>query len=990
MKKLILVLLVCLPVKSWSANLHYALDVQINIKQQKITGTVRLKADIDKRVILSVWKLSKLKVEGNIETSAAHESLHLTLLKGKETQITYETLFSNAEANFIDKDHIFLTGQWYPQPEVLAEYALSVTLPKNFLAISAAEATTIQHHGEKKTINFQFKYPLDALYLVASTRYGLKKDKYNDIAIEVYFFNEKTQDADNYIAFTKKYLKMYETLLTPFPYQRLAIIEHIFPNGDSMPTFTLLGSRPMNLPLIEPTALGHEILHQWFGNYVYVDLIHGNWTEGITAYLAEHHFASLEDKGKAYRKQIMVDYAAYVNKDNAMAVSDFRSRRHEAQNTTDRSKAMMLFHGLRNRFGDEIFFAALREFIHQNSFRKASWHDIQRAFEKVTGQKLYVYFTRGLTRKDIPQLSVEDVQLQVEQGRLTLNTTLVQPAEAYPMYIPITVYTARSKSQHLVEVKEAKENISLSLDELPTRVVIDENYELMRHLDPEELPPVLASVMGKKKLIAVVSRARRTKYRPLMNALGVEDITYVTPEDITFKQMQAGSFLIAGYDNILVNMLFGDQVVPQDGVRLKVYKNPYNTAERIVLLHAKNKAEARALQPNLSNFGQYTELAFSDGKNTHKAIAKSPNGISVMTRPATRVLEPDKLATLDDILPKLKNSRIIYVGEKHDRFAHHFNQREVIKRLHEAGYKLAVGMEMFQIPYQKTIDDYFAGRIDERTFLKKSKYFSKWGYDYNLYKPIIDYLKQQNIPLVALNIEGDITRQVAREGMHSLKDKDKKQLPSALDFSNQQYRNDLEQVFTLHGDQQDIQDFNYFFQAQTLWDEGMAESAQQFLNAHPEHKLVIMAGNGHVRHKYGIPERLYRRNHEPFTVIVQDEEIEAGIADYVLLTTALKGRESPKLGVSIEEKDENLVIRGVGDKSPAMKAGLQKGDIIKQFAGQPIESLADLKVALLYSQMGSTVSVRVERDGKVLDKEMELLSFGRLSPHFSGQKPGDR
>jgi predicted metalloprotease with PDZ domain len=211
-----------------------------------------------------------------------------------------------------------------------------------------------------------------------------------------------------------------------------------------------------------------------------------------------------------------------------------------------------------------------------------------------------------------------------------------------------------------------------------------------------------------------------------------------------------------------------------------------------------------------------------------------------------------------------------------------------------------------------------------------------------------------------------------------------------MDFSNQQYRDDLKQVFSLHGNQQDIVEFNYFLQAQTLWDESMAESAQQFLKAHPAYTLVILAGNGHVRYKYGIPERLYRRNHEPFTVIVQDEEILDGVADYVLLTTKLKGKASPKLGVSVEEKDQNLVVRGVSDKSPAMKAGLLKGDIIKQFAGQPIESLADLKLALFYSQRGSTVSVRVERDGKLLDKEVELLNFRQFSQNLTGHKRGGR
>jgi S1-C subfamily serine protease len=160
----------------------------------------------------------------------------------------------------------------------------------------------------------------------------------------------------------------------------------------------------------------------------------------------------------------------------------------------------------------------------------------------------------------------------------------------------------------------------------------------------------------------------------------------------------------------------------------------------------------------------------------------------------------------------------------------------------------------------------------------------------------------------------------------------------------------------------------------------MAESAHRFLTNHPEHKMVILAGNGHIRHKYGIPDRLYRRNHEPFAVVVQDEEIEDGVADYILLTTKLNGKVSPKLGVMVEEKDQRLVIKGVSQNGPAKKAGLQKGDVIEMFAERPIQSLADLKLGLFYGNIGSTVKIQVKRADKTIDKEIELFDFERF-PH---------
>jgi S1-C subfamily serine protease len=108
--------------------------------------------------------------------------------------------------------------------------------------------------------------------------------------------------------------------------------------------------------------------------------------------------------------------------------------------------------------------------------------------------------------------------------------------------------------------------------------------------------------------------------------------------------------------------------------------------------------------------------------------------------------------------------------------------------------------------------------------------------------------------------------------------------------------------------------------------------------------------------------------------------MEYGIADYVLLSTELKGSGSPKLGVLVKDKDQGPVVVGVRDNTPARKAGLQKGDIIVQFAGQPIRSLADLKRALFFSEMGSSMEIRLKRNDKPMVKKIELFDFERSSP----------
>ncbi|MBW1842055.1 MAG: hypothetical protein JRI75_09720, partial [Deltaproteobacteria bacterium] len=181
MRILVFVLMIFMPVTCWSANLYYSLDVHINPAERKITGTGRLKADTRMSIDLSVRNLRGLKINGNDVPRAADENIKLEMTSGKEIMISYEAIFPEKGINFIDENNVVLIDNWYPRPDDLVEYALSVTLPENFIAISESDSVTVEKHGKTETFSFRFDYPLDSLHLAASTRYILKKDRYNDI-----------------------------------------------------------------------------------------------------------------------------------------------------------------------------------------------------------------------------------------------------------------------------------------------------------------------------------------------------------------------------------------------------------------------------------------------------------------------------------------------------------------------------------------------------------------------------------------------------------------------------------------------------------------------------------------------------------------------------------------------------------------------------------------------------------------------------------------
>ena len=208
---------------------------------------------------------------------------------------------------------------------------------------------------------------------------------------------------------------------------------------------------------------------------------------------------------------------------------------------------------------------------------------------------------------------------------------------------------------------------------------------------------------------------------------------------------------------------------------------------------------------------------------------------------------------------------VIYLGENHDNFQHHVRQLEIITQLHQNtnDARLAIGMEMFQRPFQPILDRYLAGEIGEEQLKEQTEYDSRWGFDWELYAPILRYAQQQQIAVIALNTPEEITHKVAETGINSLEKKDFRYIPplNQIKLDNQEYRQRLAEVYLQHVEdgQGNSQDLDNFFAAQVLWDETMAEAIALYYQNNPQSRIVVLVGKAHVMYDYAIPDRVDRR-----------------------------------------------------------------------------------------------------------------------------------
>jgi uncharacterized iron-regulated protein len=216
--------------------------------------------------------------------------------------------------------------------------------------------------------------------------------------------------------------------------------------------------------------------------------------------------------------------------------------------------------------------------------------------------------------------------------------------------------------------------------------------------------------------------------------------------------------------------------------------------------------------------------------------------------------------TFGELTDRLLESDVVCIGETHDSDLHHRVQLQIIQSLHARDPRLGVGMEMFQRPFQSRLDDYLAGQIkSEQRFLKTTEYPTRWGFEWSMYRPIVDFCRANGVPVAALNVSTELKNRISKVGHAALTDAEKKELGD-IDFHVKAHRDHWYDLLAqMHGKDATAEQKERSYQVMTVWDEYMADSAARFQKERGIRRMVILAGSGHIERGFGIPERLAKR-----------------------------------------------------------------------------------------------------------------------------------
>ena len=395
------------------------------------------------------------------------------------------------------------SSAWHPYVEGIAtSYHLTLIVPETQKAIDPGrlmEERTVE--GFYKAV-FESEVPTVGIVLIAGP-FVINEKRHNKLILRPYFSPELASLSDEYLDTTADYIDHFEELIGDYPFSSFNIVSGPLPVGLGFSGMTYMGERVLRLPFIRFTSLGHEVLHNWWGNGIKIDYKSGNWAEGLTTYMADYAFSEKRNAGNAklMRTEWLRDYAALpLRRDQA--VRSFISRDHEADQIIGYNKVAFIFHMLLRKVGKENFKLGIRRFWNQYKFQTASWKDIQKTIEETSGLDLRTFFEQWIDRSGAPKLIMSSVLLEAEKVSFTLS----QPELPYSLNVPIKLITKDGEEMFQVSIGGRVSQINLHLSTKPLSISVDPNFDVFRRLDDTEASPILRdTTLSASSVVVLVS-----------------------------------------------------------------------------------------------------------------------------------------------------------------------------------------------------------------------------------------------------------------------------------------------------------------------------------------------------------------------------------------------------------------------------------------------------------------------------------------------------
>jgi aminopeptidase N len=572
--------------------------------------------------------------------------------------ITYSAVFDEDVANTrfshgqvareiagtIEPRGAYLSPSAYYYPvgsEQEVSVVLTADIPADWESISDGNRVATASAEGRKLQTWSNPYASDGCMFMAAP-YVVRSRMLDSIEVACYFFPEDSALIDQYLHASIDYIRMYSDLIGPYPYERFTVAENFFPTGYGMPAWTLLGQQVIRLPFIVKTSLGHEVLHNWWGNSVYVDYDRGNWCEGLTVYGADYRYKLLSSEQEAidYRKNVLKDYAGYVSEGKDFPLREFTARTEASSRTIGYGKSMMVFHMIHNRIGSQAFYDAWRYVYDTHRGRKVAWADWIDAFERTSAQPLALVLPQWIDQPGAPRIELGPVQTTDSGSLYRVTFELLQTADdAYDLLVPVRVIGLDTTVDTSVHLASRKREFSFAYPFMLEQLAVDPDFDLFRHLLTQEMEPVFSGVLGAERQLFVTWETGPVQkvYAAFANNM-TGDTANLVPADqlgapdpniglVLLNPAQVPPYLIERLRLTADSVRMMDQSYPRAGHTFILAVDDFRDFERCLVVLSNDLESLPRVGQLLPHYGKYSYLIFEGTTNVGKGqwpVGQSP------------------------------------------------------------------------------------------------------------------------------------------------------------------------------------------------------------------------------------------------------------------------------------------------------------------------------------------------------------------------------
>ncbi|WP_018879030.1 M1 family metallopeptidase [Thioalkalivibrio sp. ALE9] len=384
-------------------------------------------------------------------------------------------------------------ADWYPRRPEQEPHAvrIEVTSLGGHRAVASGSQVAEEREGDRYRTTFE--HPAGRALAVATGPWDAVEQEVGTVTVRTLFpAHLEAEFGATYREQAAGYIERFSEAIGPYPYDTFTIAASPRPVGLAFPGFTLMGERVIPLPFIPHTSLGHEVLHAWWGTGVYVDASGGNWSEGLTTFMADYQFKRDRGEGREERGQWLRDYAALPSGQDRPHGS-FRGGNSGAARIAGYHRGAMLWRMLEDRIGEEALRAGVRELYAEWLFREADWAAVSEAFDRETEEDLRPFFEQWIERTGAPTLELVALRLEPRGNGWQVTGQLRQADDDDPWHlrVPLVLKTEEGRETHWIELESVSRPVSIETDRRPRAIAVDPDWRLFRHLADGESPEIL-------------------------------------------------------------------------------------------------------------------------------------------------------------------------------------------------------------------------------------------------------------------------------------------------------------------------------------------------------------------------------------------------------------------------------------------------------------------------------------------------------------------